>query len=161
MITLGKYSQKIKAVVVGNMGVIIHPPGLVDLADKLREKGVKLADQNLDSDVINNIDVMIGIDYYHDFIKGFNRQYGVNLLNSSGGKLICGPIPSSFVPSSNSSGITMHVTVMRVTENYSPLSITDLVEERTTDIYKLYALETIGIQPDDWHQMLNRHLKPT
>lgn len=149
IITLGKNSHKVKAVVLENMDVTIHSPGLVDLADMLREKGVKLADQNLSSDVINNIDVMIGIDYFFKFVKGFDHQYGVDLLNSSGGKLISGPIPSSIVPNSNITGMAMHVTVMRVTENYSPLSTVDLVEEGTTDIHKLYALETIGIQPNE------------
>ena len=149
VVTLGKTIQPIKAVVLDSLDVNIHSPGLLDLADMLREKGVKLADSSLNSDVINNIDVMIGTDYFFKFIKGIDHKYGIDLLTSSGGKLISGPIPSNITPSSSASDIAMHVTVMRVTENHSPLSTVDLVEEGNTDIHKLYDLETIGIQPSE------------
>lgn len=149
IITLGKHSHQIKAVVMENMNVIIHSPGLLDLADKLREKGVRLADRNLCSDTITDIEVMIGVDYFSQFIKGFDHIYGIDLYSCSGGKLISGPIPSNIGLKPSKAGTSMHITVMRVTENHSPLAITDLIEEETTDIHKLYDLETIGIQPNE------------
>ena len=70
----------------------VHTPGLVDTADMLKVKGVNLADKDLDTDAVSHEDMIIGSDYFSFFITGLTNMHGINLLNSSGRKLIYGPV---------------------------------------------------------------------
>ena len=149
VIKLGKRSHKVKVVVVEDLNMAIHTPGLVDTADLLKAKGVNLADKHLDTDVVSHVDMIIGSDYFSNFITGLTNMHGINLLNSSGGKLIYGPVLPSEQTAQSSSTAAMNVTVMRVTDSHSPLSTSQLIEERTTDMHKLWDLDTIGIKPNE------------
>ena len=61
----GQGRLEIQAVCLPRINVKIVAPGLKQLSDILKNKDVSLADQCLDSDVINNFDLLIGSDQGH------------------------------------------------------------------------------------------------
>ena len=145
LLHIGKHSHLVSLVVVDSLDTTIHSPGLVNTADLLSSRGVTLADKHLNSDVVDRIGIIIGADYYSNYIKGFDRLHGVNLLNTSGGKVIYGPILPCLQDEQLSQHSAMNVTVMRISNNHDSLSIIPLIEERTEEMHKLWDLETIGI----------------
>ena len=149
LLNIGRHSQLATLVVMDNLDTIIHTPGLVNTADLLSSKGVTLADKHLDSDVVCHIGIIIGADYYPYYIKGFDRLHGINLLNTSGGKVIYGPILPCLQNEQSNQDVAMNVTVMRISNNHDVLNISPLIEERTEEMHKLWDLETIGISPQE------------
>ena len=79
-----------------------------------------LAD-SFDSDEVRDIDILVGSDYYGRFMQGLPNRCGIDLIKSSAGYLIYGPILfSNAVPSTH----IQHVLVARIaTEPFTPQSI--------------------------------------
>ena len=72
------------------------------MAETLLNRGVRLADDSIDCNVIRNVDVLIGVDFLPCFIMGQCRFRGVNLFVSSGGLIPFGPLPKWSIRASNS-----------------------------------------------------------
>ena len=71
----------------------IYSPGLGATANHLRKHNVQLADRNIRSDVLTNVQIIIGVDYLHRFIKGVWSKRGVQLWDTPGGAVVHGPLP--------------------------------------------------------------------
>ena len=94
LITLGRRKKRMLAVVSPALTSIIHSPGLVEIANDLRQNNVPLAD-DYKSDTISGIEILIGADHYGAFVQGLTNHCGVNLIQTSSGYMIYGPLPSN------------------------------------------------------------------
>ena len=130
--SLGKRRERISAVVVPALPNSIQTPGLIEAANDLRCKDIKLADQ-YDSDTVTDIDIMIGGDFYSKFINGLTNRCGINLLKTSAGYVIYGPV-SSNIPVETRDVQLQHISVA---------DFTVFTEE--PPLHKLWDLDTIGI----------------
>ena len=101
----------------------INVPGLMRTVDKLKKKGIRLADKNLDSDKIEGIELVIGADYYGSFINDLTIKEDVNLCQSSGGHLIYGQISSEGMSDVRNAIVARICTDMTATE-LSPMLLT-------------------------------------
>lgn len=61
----------------------------------LKEAGLELADKHLTSEVIDGIELVIGGDFYGEFITGLATYSQTRLSGSPGGYLIYGQIPNN------------------------------------------------------------------
>ena len=153
-IKLGKFKLNITAVVVPDMNARVYVKGYKETAEFLKAKNIRLADDNIQSDIIGPIPLIIGTDYYTRFVGKAQSKYGVGLLNTAGGKLIIGPLPNQNGITLNEQATPVFVTppqpllVARIGTQIIPNEIPDIIEEGNIPIHKLWDLETIGIIPE-------------
>ena len=65
-----------------------HSTGLFELAQKLEQKGFNLADQNITSDALTGIEILIGVDNFTRLIVRQRRLMGTSLFVTKGGGVI-------------------------------------------------------------------------
>ena len=134
MVTLGRRKRRISAIVVQTLPNAIHTPGLKEVANDLQQRDIRLADAYT-SDTVKGIDILIGSDYYGRYVLGLTNRRGIDLLKTSAGYVIYGPIPSS--ASQEMTEVQLrHITVANFT-----------VFPDEPPIHRLWDLETIGIDP--------------
>ncbi|XP_069157181.1 uncharacterized protein [Procambarus clarkii] len=90
-VRLGGYVRKVPALVVDRFPTDLYIEGLGTTAKFLEEKGIPLAD-NITSDNLSDIGILMGSDVYHKFIIGKEDYHGMNVLPSAGGYLLTGPV---------------------------------------------------------------------
>lgn len=150
-VRLGNRLKRITAVVVERLPDRISVPGLTRVTKMLKEAGLELADKHLTSDVIDGIELVIGGDFYGEFITGLATYSQTRLSRSSGGYLIYGQIPNKETDCSEN---VHNALVARLCIQPDPTEIGQLREESEVEIHKLWDLDTIGIDtqkppPDD------------
>ena len=63
-IQMGGYNFVAKLIIHNNINTQFRNPGIVQIQRMLKRKGVHLADKLLSSEIITDIEVLIGIDYF-------------------------------------------------------------------------------------------------
>ena len=127
--------------------------GYKETADFLKTKNIKLADGNIQSDIVGPIPLIIGADYYGRFVGKAQIKHGVQTLSTAGGKLLIGPLLNSKMQS-NEIADQVFVTplqstfVARIGTQIAPNEVPDIIEEGNIPIHKLWDLDTIGINPE-------------
>ena len=145
LVSLGRRVKKISVTVVDCLPNSISAPGLVNVYEMLQREGIKVADE-ISSDTVSDIDLMIGSDFFADFVSGVAKYKDVSVFQTPGGSIPFGKIPPQFFKDSDTSFQT-NVLVCRLTVNNSPISVTDLIDENNEPVHKLWELESIGIDP--------------
>lgn len=151
VVGLGNRLKRVTAVVVERLPDRISVPGLTRVTKMLKDAGLELADKNLTSDVVDGIELVIGADFYGDFITGLTTYSQTRLSRTSGGYMIYGQIPNN----GNESPENSHnALVARLCIQPDPIEIEQQIDETELEIHKLWDLDTIGIDvqkppPDD------------
>ena len=115
-----------------------HSPGLNEVAQKLESKGFNLADQNITSDALTGIEILIGVDNFTRLIVRQKRSLGTSLFVTSGGGVIpFGPLPRWAISTSQQSSQVRCARI--ICENKPELEIT-----------QLWELERVGILPESF-----------
>ena len=115
-----------------------NSPGLYEVAQKLESKGFNLADQNITSDELTGIEILIGVDNFTRLIVRQKRSLGTSLFVTRGGGVIpFGPLPRWAVSTSQQSSQVRCVPI--ICENKPELEIT-----------QLWELERVGILPESF-----------
>ena len=144
-VAIGRLKRLITAVIMDRAVASINVPGLSATHHMLKQKKLKLADHNIDRDLLTGIGLTIGADCYGEFIKhGVERIYGIYLTRNPGGYMIFGPLGQKQLLSAST------VTSNRVTTILlRPESLTSLQEtaEFNREVPKLWELDAIGIDP--------------
>ena len=139
-VLLGSRAKRISAVVIDKLPNNINTPGLTKTAKHLARRH-ELADKHLQSDIVTGIDLVIGADHYGRFITGLSQKSGIDVLQSSGGLVIYGPIPLATGSPIN----VNHVSVYNLSVHSSPLEI-----ESNQDLTpRMWDLTNMGISPDE------------
>ena len=114
-------------------------PGIYNIAQALEKQGHQLADRNITSDSLTGIELLIGVDYFAQFIIRQKRASGISLFVTRGGGVIpFGTIPKWAIHSEPSNAYTGSFTCARIIcESKPELELTDL-----------WDLESIGIKQD-------------
>lgn len=82
-VQLGKFKTKITAVVMPDMNTNLTIKGYKETGDFLRTKAIKLGDQNITSDKVGPIQLIIGSDYYGKFCREILKKiWHSNAYNS-------------------------------------------------------------------------------
>ena len=139
VVRLGKTRTVIRAIEYDSVNSQINSPGLAKTASFLSSKGVKLADKGLHSDEVDNIGLVIGVDYYGRFIKGQRVCSGIDTLNSSGGALIYGKLPSWAVGDDQVSQIQASRVFV------GKIEISQVQFDSCCDVKRFWDLESAGI----------------
>ena len=153
-IKLGRFKLKITTVVVPEMDTNLTIKGYKETADFLKANNIKLADENIQSDTVGPIPLIIGADYYGRFVGKPQIKHGVQMLNTAGGKLLIGPLLYKDNKQTNKIADPVFVTslqttlVARIGTQIAPNEISDIIEEGNIPIHKLWDLDTIGINPE-------------
>ena len=151
VVSLGNRKKRISMAVVDKMPGIVTP-GLHATVQKLTKMGYNLADKQIDSDVVDNVQIMIGSDFFGRYLSGMTTVGNIDLYTSPGGYLIYGIVPhfSCKEPVSCAQALVCRVTTLKseispgVTEPYTACG--GEVDE-ILPVHKLWDLDMIGINP--------------
>ena len=96
----------------------LNCPGIYNVAQALEKQGHQLADRNITSDSLTGIELLIGIDYFAQFITRQKRAGGISLFATSGGGgggvIPFGTIPKWAIHSESSNAYTGNFTCARI-----------------------------------------------
>ena len=138
VVRLGKTRLSIHAVVFDKVNTIIKTPGLLNVASFLTSHGIKLADKFLDSDNVTDIGLIIGADYYHQFISSPSKCAGINILSCAAGAIIFGPLPSWAIPDACASNSVSFQQILCARAHVT-------LESKLPNIENLWSLDAVGI----------------
>ena len=120
----------IRAVVVNNLPTRVTMNGRSELIKKLKNsQNLDLADDSL-GDVINNLELIVGMDNYYKFIDGNKLSDDLYQVSSNLGSIITGTIPHATNSSTNSTILNINVQSGGLDEQ----------------LRNMWELETIGIK---------------
>ena len=138
-LTLGNRKRQVTAIVMERAVASINVPGLSATYKKLKRKGVRLADRKIVQDLITDIELTVGADYYADYVHGIVQKHGICLCRTSGGHMIFGPLQQKDMLAAST---VSYSTVTTNFVSYAPL------EDETPTVSKLWELDVIGIDPN-------------
>lgn len=141
VVRVGTQRIPIFAVVYDEVNTELHIPGIANVAKKLKEKGIKLADPYINSDVISDIGLVIGADYYSRFVTNSTFCSGVVLLSSPAGSIIFGPMPKWADGSQTVNNIS-------VQHSFCARIGVQLPESELNQIENLWKLDVVGIKTE-------------
>ena len=148
LVSLGRRIKRVMTVVVDQIPKSISAPGLANVYKLLEDNGIKTADR-VSSDTISNIELMIGADYFAEFIRGMDEYEGIRLFDTAGGYIPFGKVPREISNEVNTC-VSANYLVCRLTVNVSPLQVREIIEEdnkKMKEVHKLWDLESLGICP--------------
>ena len=97
--------------VVDDLPITISTPGIVAATNELKLAGIELADKHLDSDIVENIGIVLRALHLHNFVKGHRRFCEFDLIDTPGGVMLKGKIPNAY---QGTRGYVQSVVVLRV-----------------------------------------------
>lgn len=137
----GRRISQVELLVTNKVDMKLNIPGLVTVSERMKREGLKLAD-NYTSDIIDDVKLVIGADYFGKFITGTLRVGDVNLLTSPAGHLLYGIIAN------NANNAVIHnnrVFAARITVGHDTALNTEIDTTPPPDITHLWDLEIVGI----------------
>ena len=88
-VKLGSKGVQLKLLVVDDLPISISTPGIVAATNELKLAGFELAD-DLDSDIVENIGIILGALHLHIFVKGHRKFCEFDLIDTTGGVMLQG-----------------------------------------------------------------------
>ena len=92
-VQIGKRRFTAKFLVYDQINTEISCPGIRKLSETLKSKNVRLADNKIHSDVLTNIELLIGVDYFSKLIQSQRRVLGVSMFVTPAGVIPFGSLP--------------------------------------------------------------------
>ena len=145
-VTLGNRRKVISAAISDDIPINVNMPGITKVQEFLLKNNIKLADK-FEADNVNDIDLLLGSEFFASFVNSLKKFEDIDLLNTTGGNVIYGKIPSRYLPNNTCNSEVSDLIVCRITSNHSFQSLPELIEE-DEPIHKLWELDTIGINPN-------------
>ena len=111
-VQVGRHCVPIKLLVYysASMGYL-NCPGIYNITQALERQGHQLADHNTTSDLLTGIELLIGVDYFAQFIIWQKRASGISLFVTQGGGVIpFGTIPWWVIHNESSNAYTGNYT---------------------------------------------------
>ena len=154
-INVGHHQFTAQFIVHDNVTMKVHQAGILQMRQKLVQHNVKLADKHLNSETIDNIEILLGIDYYSKVVFSMRRVCGMDLFVTAKGIVPFGIVPNWV------KGIRTQDKVV-----CNRVTCIDSREERFSESH-LWDLETIGIKDERFtssekqaiHQVTNNLVK--
>ena len=145
-VKLGSKGVQLKLLVVDDLPITISTPGIVAATNELKLAGFELADKHLDSDIVENIGIILGALHLHVFVKGHRKFREFDLIHTTGGVMLQGKIPNTYQGTREN---VHSVVVLRVGAQILPREREELVVDELEPVHKLWELDGIGIKEDD------------
>ena len=86
-VKLGSKGVQLKLLVVDDLPITISTPGIVAATNELKLAGFELADKHLDSDIVENIGIILGAQL-HVFVKGHRKFREFDLIDTTSGVML-------------------------------------------------------------------------
>ena len=143
---LGRRVARAEFLVTNKVRTTLDCPGFEATVANLQKEGVRLADTKA-SDVMDDVQAVIGADSLGKFISGMTHIGGVNLLCSPGGHIIYGALPGG-TPVKGSCSTSQSVVVFHVTVGEHEISPESINSSREPRVELLWELDAIGIKEE-------------
>ena len=144
LVSLRNRKKRVITAVVNDMPKQIVTPGLCETMRELDRRGYPLADKDIDSDLVDNIQILIGSDFLGRYLSGRKSINNIDLPESPGGYLVYGIIPhGSDTPIHCNSAESGEIAPL-LTE---PHTVSSCVVYETLLVHKFWDLDVVGINP--------------
>ena len=143
---LGRRVARVEFLVTNKVRTTLDCPGLEATVANLRKEGVRLADAKA-SDVMDDVQAVIGADSLGKFISGMTHIGGINLLCSPGGHIVYGALPCG-TPVKGGRSTSQSVVVFHVTVGEHEISPESISSSREPRVELLWELDAIGIKEE-------------
>ena len=140
VVALGNRKKRVKLAEIYNLPSNFSTPGLKKTCNFSKGDKFKLSD-HFDSDNVNNIEILIGSEYFGKFVGNLTIYKDVNLFESAGGLIIFGEIPKEFYNSCQvnlPSALICHITAL-----YAPDKVSEIIDELHSTNFKIVGLRRI------------------
>ena len=118
----------------------LNCPGIYNIAQTLERQGHQLANRNITSDSLTGIELLIGVDYFAQFITRQKRASEISLFVTRGwGVIPFSTIPKWAIHTESSNAYTGNYTRARIIYESKP----------EFELTELWDLERIGITQDN------------
>ena len=119
----------------------LNCPGIYNIAQTLEREGHQLADRNITSDSLTGIELLMGVDYFAQFITQQKRASGISLFvtRGGGGVIPFGTIPKWAIRNESSNAYTGSYMCARIICESKP----------ELELSELWDLQRIGINVQD------------
>ena len=124
----------IDALLVHTLPRKIIMPGLTKTLSELKKWDVQIADPDIKEDMVENISLLIGADFYYNFVTGYKSIDDIHLITSLCGDMVSGRLQTTEVS-------TNTVTVLKITEGE--------IKSLDTTLKQFWSLDSVGINPDE------------
>ena len=168
----GQGQQKIRAVCIENIKTQVHVPGLKSLLKQLKDKGYKLADVELEGDIIDNISILLGSDHSHIFpltqhnFSSNNKTPSV-LFDTPSGVMLSGSI-SQYIENIHNFPTKDRVKPRYRKDRYSKrthkvLKVGDLVsiKEKFSKPFDYPLGIVVKVESNDLNEVTSAHIRKT
>ena len=71
----------------------LNCPGIYNVVQRLSDRGFRMADRGVSLDMLTGVEILIGVDYFSQFVRRQRRAMGVNLFVTEEGVMTFGPVP--------------------------------------------------------------------
>ncbi|XP_068213457.1 uncharacterized protein [Palaemon carinicauda] len=136
-VEMGKRTMRMKVVAHENVDVPIHNAGYVKVRQHLLSKGVTLADSANKSDVLKNVHILVGADYFSYFIIGVEKVDRINLFLTHNGMSPYGKVPQWLLQGERIEQVKM-LRVCKITN-----------EPYQFDVDEWWRFDRVGIAPSE------------
>ena len=134
-IILGRSKVKVNLLAHDNVDNDIHVPGILSVVNFLKDKGIQVADREIDSDIISDIQIVIGSDYLNYFVHGLRKHFGVSTFRSPAGAMIFGRMPPW-------AKCCLH---NQTSSSVSSIFCARILVDFPSDVERIWQLDAIGI----------------
>ena len=145
---------ELEVIVTPTFPTSVHISGLKKATSILKDFRLKLAYPHPPADTVDDISILVGCDNLHKFLRGSRTLNGVNLMDSTLGYLLWGPLPAGVtdqVPHAGTLSV-LRATTSRLEEGKEsglvldpPLGPASQTASTEADLTRLWDLSHIGI----------------
>lgn len=143
-IKLGRKYHRLQALLTERLPQNLTVLGIQRVTKHLRNK-VHLTDPEIESDHINDLGLLIGMDQYFKVVTGQTRVDNVNLLQTPAGYVIAGNLPSKYKPKGAVNTNVAIVTRINIDHKFRLPSESEELTNLHEEVKNLWELEAIGI----------------
>ena len=145
-LALGNKVVQVEFLVTDKVDMKLHSPGLRKAVERLKSKGVRLTDREVEDDV-KDVAAVIGADHFAKFVRGVKRVDGVDVFCTAGGCMIYGNLPfdGQSVPDQTT---LQSITVSKISLEDVEVEMCDVNLVSEPPVSQLWELDYIGITDD-------------
>ena len=154
-VKLGHRHFVCRLIVHDNVCTPITCAGLKQMHRDLRKRGIKLADPDIRSEVLDDIQILIGVDYFSKVVTTTRRIGNYDTLVTPAGVAPFGQTHTKLA-NNELNGSVAHVHCSRLTVDTTPKlshitpECNNINDKLDYSIEQLWSLDTIGIKPEQY-----------
>ena len=134
-VQVGRYRFTCRLIVHDKVGTTLHCPGILSMMNSFREKGYRIADHRLNTETIEDLGILFGIDYFHQIVTSVRTVDNLTAFVTPAGLV---PFGQSMEPVTDSASVACNRILLQP----------EIEIDKEPMLENLWNLDAIGIQDE-------------